>query len=356
MAKLTVSLVLVCGLCLFPLLVYGAEQHTTEIADSTSQNAAEIKASRPDADKGPTKVAFRMFVLDVNEINGAAQHFTANVFLSLTWKDDRLANSGLGERILHVDEVWTPQILIANRFGLISHSLPEVVHVFADGTVNYRQRYTGQFSQPLNLSAFPVDKHDFHIQFASAAYTNKDLEFFPGPSLINPDIVGGSMADELSLPDWEITDYSAFTSAYAPVPEVSTAGFVFQFEARRYFVYYLWQMILPLTVVSVMSWAGFWVQRDQIGVRIGVATSSILTLIAHRFVIASLLPRLPYMTRLDYFNVGSTLLVFLAMVGVVAAAYLASQEKEQLARSIDRAARVFFPVAYSALLIWFVWH
>lgn len=42
-----------------------------------------------------------------------------------------------------------------------------------------------------------------------------------------------------------------------------------------------------------------------------VATASVLTLIAQRFVLASLLPRLPYMTRLDFFTVGSTILVLL---------------------------------------------
>jgi hypothetical protein len=50
---------------------------------------------------------------------------------------------------------------------------------------------------------------------------------------------------------------------------------------------------LRVEPVVMVSWAGFRVQRDQIGVRIGIATSSILTLIAHRFILASLLPRLP---------------------------------------------------------------
>jgi hypothetical protein len=71
-----------------------------------------------------------------------------------------------------------------------------------------------------------------------------------------------------------------------------------------------------------MSWPGFRIQRCQVGVRIGVATSSILTLIAQRIVLANLLPRLPCMTRPDYFTVGSTLLVFLALIGVVATSCL----------------------------------
>ncbi|MEA3302655.1 MAG: hypothetical protein U9Q75_05180 [Pseudomonadota bacterium] len=56
-------------------------------------------------------------------------------------------------------------------------------------------------------------------------------------------------------------------------------------EAKRYIAYYIWQIVLPLAVV-VMSWAAFWIDRVHVGVRIGVATSSILTLIAQRFVFA----------------------------------------------------------------------
>ena len=88
--------------------------------------------------------------------------------------------------------------------------------------------------------------------------------------------------------------------------------------------------------------------------RIGVATSSVLTLIAQRFVLASLLPRLPYMTRMDYFTVGSTLLVFLALIGVVSTSYLAAINRDLMAERIDLSARVVFPAAFLLLLGWFL--
>ncbi len=119
--------------------------------------------------------------------------------------------------------------------------------------------------------------------------------------------------------------------------------------------YYIWQVVLPLTVVVVMSWAAFWIGRPHVGVRIGVATSSILTLIAHRFVLASLLPRLPYMTRLDYFTVGSTLLVFLALLVVVSTSYLATVDRDRPAKIVDLAARAAFPATFLLLFGWFLY-
>jgi len=124
--------------------------------------------------------------------------------------------------------------------------------------------------------------------------------------------------------------------------------------AERHVAYYLWQVVLPLVVVVIMSWAAFWTGREHIGVRLAVASSSVLTLIAQRFVLASLLPRLPYMTRLDYFTVGSTLLVLLALIAVIATGFLFAHRHEGQARIIDHWARGAFPAVFLLLLSWFL--
>ena len=77
-------------------------------------------------------------------------------------------------------------------------------------------------------------------------------------------------------------------------------------------------------------------------------------MIAHRFVLANLLPRLPYMTRMDYFTVGSTLLVFLALVTVIWTSSLDRRHLTDRARRIDRWARPAFPVLFLFLCGWFL--
>jgi hypothetical protein len=342
-----------------------AEKTVTEVVEKAAERAMEktaqetavkeeLKASRPDEWRGPTKVHFMIFVLDIDAIDDANQNFMANVYVKLRWVDRRLASPQGSIRQIHLEDAWNPQLILANRQGLVSRSLPEVVHVEPDGTVTYRQRYSGLLSQPLQLADFPMDKHSFTIHFTSVAYGADELEFLPDVSKYDPTLIGGSMASELSLPDWKVLGYEALVLPYQPISEIRAAGFAFRFEAERYVEYYLWQVLLPLTVVVVMSWAGFWIQRAQSGVRIGVATSSILTLIAHRFVLASLLPRLPYMTRLDYFTVGSTLLVFLALIGVVVTSYLTAINRDVMARRLDLMGRGFLPAAFLLLLAWFL--
>jgi hypothetical protein len=335
-----------------------AEKVAEKVAEEASEEAvekAELAARRPDEWKGATKVNFMVFVLDIDDIDDAEQNFTTNVFIRLRWQDDRLAspNSSL-DRQIPLKEFWNTQVILANRQGLVSRSLPDLVHVSPDGGVVYRQRYTGKMSQPLKLSEFPMDKHTFTIQFLAAGFGIDELEFVPD-KFEKTALVGGSIADQLSLPDWQILKSEAISFPYRPIAEIHSPGFAFRFEAKRFFSYYLWQVVLPLTVVIAMSWVAFWVHRSQVGVRIGVATSSILTLIAHRFVLASLLPRLPYMTRMDYFTVGSTLLVFMALIVVVLTSFFASKDRhDRKAKLINISSRFVFPAVYLLLLGWFV--
>ena len=312
---------------------------------------AEIKTTRPDALKGPTTVNFAVFVLNISKIDDAGQNFTANVFLRLRWKDTRLAKSAGVVRQIPLEEVWNPRILLVNQQGRVARALPEIVQVHPDGTVFYFQRYTGKFSQRLMLANFPRDTHNFIVQFGAAGYSADEITF--KPDLLR-NILGGSMAKEVSLPDWKILQYETRTDPYHPVEEINAAAFEFQFVAQRYLAYYLWQVMLPLVVIVIMSWTAFWIGREHINVRIAVATSSILTLIAHRFVLATLLPRLPYMTRLDYFTVGSTLLVLLALITVIVTGFLVVHRQELQAQRIDHGARGTFPAAFLLLVIWFL--
>jgi hypothetical protein len=327
------------------------------MVEKTAREAEEkqkIKATRPDEKRGPTKVHFVVFVLDIDAIDDAHQNFMTNVYVRLRWKDKRLANPQGSIRRIQLEEAWNPQIILANRQGMVSRSLPDVLQVLPDGTVIYRQRYSGLVSQPLQLGGFPMDKHRFTIHFTSTAYTIDELEFVADALTADLPKSGGGIATILSLPDWKVLSHQALALPYQPIKDMRQAGFAFQFEAERYVTYYLWQVLLPLSVVVMMSWTSFWIQRSQPGVRIAVATSSILTLIAQRFVLTNLLPRLPYMTRMDYFTVGSTLLVFLALIGVVTAAYLTANNRDRMAKRVDLLARGVFPAAFLLLLGWFL--
>jgi hypothetical protein len=104
----------------------------------------------------------------------------------------------------------------------------------------------------------------------------------------------------------------------------------------------------------MMSWSAFWLKRSDVDVRIGIATSSVLTMITFRFILATLLPRLPYMTHMDYLTVGSTVLVLVSLLTVIMVTFLTSRDHDGAARAIDLWSQGLFPLAFLLLLSWFL--
>jgi hypothetical protein len=292
-----------------------------------------------------------VFVLDIDNIDGAGQSFTVNVYIRLRWKDKRLAHDGNIRTVL-LEETWNPRIIIVNRGGILQKSLPEVVEIERDGTVIYHQRYTGPLSQPLKLSEFPFDQHDFSIHFVATGYYLNEIESVPDITMAGGPIPGGGIYHELSLPDWNILKYQAQARAYEAVKGRKVAGFAFEFTAKRAAIYYVWQIIIPLVFIVIMAWGAFYIDPTNAGAQIGVATSSMLTLIAYRFMLGHLIPRLPYMTRLDYFLLGSTTLVFLTLIEVIITTNLAHRQLEKIALKIDHWCRFVFPAVF---ILWSVW-
>lgn len=338
-----------------------AAKKATEIRIKKAVEKAVKKAAgkplkqevRPEKWRGLTKVRFFIFVIDIDNIDGSAQSFSANFHISLSWKDARLALANKAEpaRLIPLEKIWSPRIVLVNQGGNVWESLPRVAEVMPDGTVTYRQRFVGPLSQPLLLTDFPMDEHHFNIQLATAGQGSQGVEFIPSEK---SGFRGGTMSDKLSLTDWEITNFEATAHPYKPINEYSLPGFSFEFTAKRYFPYYLWQVVLPLSLIVMMSFAVHWINRTNTSAQIGLATSAILALITYRFVLAGLLPKLPYMTTMDYFTLGSTLLVFLSLIMVIITDALSRRKQDKLVQKIDKCSRLAFPGIFLFMLGWFL--
>jgi cadmium resistance protein CadD (predicted permease) len=111
-------------------------------------------------------------------------------------------------------------------------------------------------------------------------------------------------------------------------------------------------MILPLVLIVAMSWIVFWISPEMAATQISVSVTSMLTLIAYRFMVDALVPRVSYLTRLDLFILGATLLVFFTLIQAVGATKLAKEGRLPLAEMIDRRCRIIVPVVFVG---WFFW-
>ena len=115
--------------------------------------------------------------------------------------------------------------------------------------------------------------------------------------------------------------------------------------------YFVVKIILPLILIVAMSWIVFWIDPKESGIQISVAITTMLTLIADRFAVGAELPKVSYLTRLDFFILSGTILVFASLIEVIVTSTIAQQEKIELARKLDRWSRLLFPAIFSMVAV-----
>ena len=302
---------------------------------------------RPNANAGPTEVSVEIWFVDINGIDSAQQSFTADVAVVLQWKDSRLAHTRGGVAHYALDQIWNPRVVIVNETNSVTRRLPESVEVDAEGTVVYRQRYVGSFTQSLRLESFPFDKQTFRVQLVALRYSPNEVQFVPEQKWIDAGIKqAGGISPSITLPDWTVEKWEIKNMVYTLAPGLELSGYVFEFTASRNVEHYILKVILPLVLIVMMSWSVFWIDPTTSSSQISVAVTSMLTLIAYRFAVDTQLPRLPYMTRLDALFLTSTLLVFFSLIEVLVTTVLDNNQQSERAKKLDRYCRVIFPAIF----------
>jgi len=215
---------------------------------------------RPRAQDGPTQVSVGIWIADITSIDSAQQSFTAEIAVVLRWKDPRLAHTGNGVVRYPIEQVWHPRVSIVNETNAVSRKFPDYVEVEPDGTVNYRQRYAGAFTQPLRLQSFPFDRQTFRIQLVAVRYRPNEVKFVPDQAWIQSGLKqAAGMAPSITLPDWTVEKSETKPLTYALAPGLEYSGYAFEFTASRNAQHYVWKVILPLVLIVMMSWAVFWI-------------------------------------------------------------------------------------------------
>jgi Neurotransmitter-gated ion-channel ligand binding domain len=315
---------------------------------------AEVPAviGRPGAQDGPTQVSVGIWIADISNVDSAQQTFIAEVAVVLRWKDSRLAHAGNGVVRYSLDQIWHPRAVIVNEGNSVSRKFPDLAEVEPDGRVIYRQRYAGAFTQPLRLRSFPFDRQTFRLQFVAVRYRPNEVQFVPEQDWIDNGLQqAGGIAPSITLPDWTIENWNTKSLSYALAPGFEYSGYAFEFTAVRDVQHYILKVILPLVLIVIMSWSGFWIDPVNANSQISVAVTSTLTLIAYRYAGDAQVPRLPYMTRLDLFFLVSTLLVFFSLIEVLVTTILDNNHRKKLAQTIDRYCRIIFPAVFLSVSI-----
>ena len=132
----------------------------------------------------------------------------------------------------------------------------------------------------------------------------KDVVLLPDP--VNPSV----MAETFTVADWDIRNFGV-RSLESQVNRFDLSSrFEVYFEAVRRSEFIILTFIIPLALIVGMSWIVFWIDPREIRSQFSVSVITVLTLISYYFTLTSRLPEIPYLTRMDIYIFGSTIIVF----------------------------------------------
>jgi len=326
-------------ICVLVPLTAQAQEDAAETAEE--EYIAEV---RPGPKDKPVPIKLGVVVVDIDSVDGANQLFVANFGVIAEWNDPRLAKDIDFIRVMDTDDVWTPNIQILNQQKLFE-TLPDQVEVSPDGTVNYVQRYWGTLSYPMNLRDFPLDSHLLEIKIVTIGKDKENIDF----SIFEAKT---GMLDVLTVTDFEVLGWQALPKMVDLGPNLpQLPGVVFEFEAKRLVGFYIIKVIVPLVLIVFMSLIVLFIDPSHVGPKFSIAITAILTLIAYRFLLGNLLPKISYLTHMDYFLFGSMFLVFTVLVETSIVARFMSMEKVKQAKTLDYWARYAFVVLFLFILV-----
>jgi len=336
-------------LCLLGLTFIGPSAFAETVKKNPCEFPEHLATTRPAPEEGPTKIYISFYLLDIMSISDIEQTFTADFVMRLKWKDPRLAwkkDEAVAETCrIPLVEVWSPNFLIFNQ-RLLRKDDAEVVRLESDGTVSYIQRYFGTLASPHYLYNFPRDHNRLRVLID---FTNhvEDLELVLADELMGQE-------DHFSIHNWKLSQGNPELTQYQLKQyHRPFHRFAYVLVAKRDIDFYFWKVMVLLGLIVCMSWSVFWISPVHRAAQLSMSGAAMLTVITFQLALARILPRISYLTRMDYFILLCTITVFLSLTESVWTSVLAGREREKLAVRVDRISRIVFPSVF-VVCIYFI--
>ena len=200
-----------------------------------------------------------------------------------------------------------------------------------------------------DLRSFPFDKQKIIFSFRENIDT--DVTFEPSwfihaslYDLINKEkVVNGWKVTDYSIQGFNISDSNSYADFYYN-------GINITLDVERESQYYIYKVILPIILILMVCWSAIWITPFEIESRLTITIVCLLSLIAYNFVIDSELPKLEYLTIMDWIIFVSYIFAaipnFLCVVG-----FNLYKSNKKLCKKIDNYSKFIGPISYLIIIL-----
>ncbi|WP_254429131.1 MULTISPECIES: hypothetical protein [unclassified Ruegeria] len=324
-------------------------------AQAQAQNAL---GGRLDALAGtpenPLQVGIGIRIDQITSVDQKAENYGAVVVLRVEWTDPALAfdQQAMGRDI----RVFNPPAL-ADHAASIGAVLPAFVihnqqsnkwiHESAaslryDGRVVYVEKSNLTLQAPhFDFRKYPFDTQDFFFEVVSI-FPSEYVSYYPLED-------HSGLGDMLGEEEWVLGNARVEASTVPGLSGQDSDQIALVFEGSRHLTYYVIRVFLPMLVLITVGWALFFL--DEYRRRIEIAGGNLLVFVAFNWAISADLPKLGYLTFLDFVLQCMFLMTGALIVFNVALRKLKVSGREEAARKLDNyAIKWIYPLGYAAIV------
>jgi len=271
-----------------------------------------------------------LYVLSVGEISEKFMDFTFDMYFRQFWVDDRLKfekKNGISKLVVGADYIkliWVPDTFFVNEKTAQFHAATQdnqFLRITDQGEILRSMRLTVKATCPMDLTHFPMDSQLCTLEIESYGYTMADLVY-----VWNDGLKSVEVSPDVSLAEFHVVGYRQ-----RRVLEVLTSGNYSRLCADilfgRSMGYYVIQVYVPSSMIVVMSWVSFYLDRSSAPARVGLGVTTVLTMVTLMGSVNRSLPKISYMKALDIYLAVCFFMVFGALLEYATVSYTGKRIK-----------------------------
>jgi hypothetical protein len=291
----------------------------------------------------PHVVRVGLYLNNLYDLNMSAHSFYADFYVWFKWRGDF---DPTNVEFVNSIEKWS-----VTNTALGSSDSTSIV-TLRDGSKYRILRIEGRFFHAFSLGRFPLDRHELDIQIENPEADRDSLLYLPDTArsaMIRPSLALVGWDQNSVRLDTSTHDYGTnFGNAEENAQRYSNLRFAVTLD--RPFSFFLLKMLLPLTVVMLVSLGALLLHPMHIDTRSALPIGGLLTAVYLQQSYNDALPDSGYMVLMDKIYLMAYVLISLILLHVIVAGNVSAGGDDRAVSRIDRRER-WLSVGYFGLFL-----
>jgi hypothetical protein len=263
-----------------------------------------------------TNVTTSLYIENFVRIDEENMLFSVTLDIINKWTDTNLIYSSTTKATLDLSQymtrVWTPNMQFTKSVR-DKDILNERLILNQSGQLTFSRRLILQLKCKFDYSDIPLDKHFCPFSIYPLYYDESMVSITVGNEVDSDGRYKVSSLKDLNNYDINSFEFTEFTISDSKIQvyfsDKTYSGIYFSVKIKRIWNYYLFSVIIPSMLFSLLSYCGFWIDKNGVPGRVYLGSLAILISIN-----AYVLPKVSDTTWIGNFLLGSMAFGCLTMI------------------------------------------